>query len=107
MINMDTNFFNAGMIPGLIGGVLFHCYWLRATGHSAKGIAVSGTKADKKFRFSLLTLSAIIGACVGFLVFVWFFVELQTGLISVQKVVVLAALAGLSSDSIFRILSRI
>ena len=105
MINMDPNLFKVGMIPGLIGGVLFHGYWLLKTGHSAKGIAISSTKADKNFRFLLLTLSATIGACAGFLVFVWFVTELQTDLVSVQKVSVLDALADLSSTSIFRILS--
>lgn len=90
---------------GALGGALFQLLWLLKIGQSVDSIP-SRDAVNQKHRLSMFALSIMAGITAGFLVYVWNLNELRTGAAELTKVTVLAAIAGLSGESVLGFLRK-
>ena len=86
---------------------MFHAYWLLSVGHTMDKTSMSVAKRNRNFRLKFNVLSGCVGAIAGFLVFVWFLNEMQSGFIAKEKVCVAAALAGLTGAPLLNFLAKV
>jgi hypothetical protein len=99
---IDPNLFYVGLLPGMLGGVMLHVYWMLSVFYSGNPVPDVAKPSRTNFRLGLLCLSAAMGASAGFLVFTWFFVEINAGTKSIPHASVQSVLVGLFGVSHLR-----
>lgn len=102
MINVD---FIMCFFAGALGGALSHLFWLIKIGQLPASIPLRDS-AHVRHRNFMFALSMLAGAIAGFLVFYWYSNELSFSLVELNKVTVIAAVAGLSGESVLGVLHK-
>tara|TARA_R110002050_G_scaffold5842_3_gene25041 strand:- start:3391 stop:3702 length:312 start_codon:yes stop_codon:yes gene_type:complete len=100
---MDTNSI-ACLFSGALGGVMFHSYWLISLANEAKGDPINNSSEHGRFRVKMMLLKILTGAVAGYIVSVWY---MGTDAMPLNKLVVLAFIAGLSGDGFLGFLKKI
>lgn len=107
MIKLGSLLTMHGVIWGGLGGFLFHVYWLIQEGHKERGRPMSLAKSARNHRLKLMALSVFVGIAAGLLVFIWFQNDLISGVIPIEKVAVVAVIAGMSGESVLGLFRKL
>src|SRR5450830_699017 len=104
----QTGLYIQGFLFGGIGGLFLHVNWLIGIAHKLAGKAFISDKKDIDFRSqAVLPLSILSGAVVGLAITAWVFPDFSLGLITTDKVKVLAFAGGLSGAPLLNLLRKL